>query len=252
MDAITTIIVAVIGTWIAAVGSGMVVVMWKLNISVTKLNSNMERHEERLDGHDERLKKHSHHIFGKGGKVCKVAILFALLMFLPGCQLLGLDMEQAQAEAQETSDALYILEKRIPAVEATIDQLNVLYDAAIERGDPKEVARIGQNLKKQYEDLRLSKEEEQKLSGVLEKRVEQFKSAKDTRGYMQAALGLFGGVFGTFFTGLGVVKRREKLISVTAKNIDEQFGTESLDAFKKLQTGSLDKAERNLLDRLRK
>lgn len=247
MDAINTIIVAVLGTWFGAIGIAIVAVLWKLNTTVTRLNSNMDHVDERLDGHDERLDKHSNHIFGKAAKI---VVLFALLMILPGCSLFGLDMEQAQADAEETASALEIVNKRVPAIEASIDNLVLLYDAAVEREDYDEAKRLALELQSEVKNLELTVEEKTQLTATFDKQVSAFKNAKDTRGYLQAALGLFGGVFATFFGGRGMLKRRDKIIRTTASNYDEADG--DVTTLKMLQRERLDQTERDLLSKLRK
>lgn len=234
MDAITTIIVAVLGTWIAAVGSGMVVVMWKLNTTTTKLISSMERHEERLDGHDERLQEHSDHLFKKG---CKVLLLMALLLFLPSCSLLGLDMEQAQADAEETASALEIVANQADAVAQEIVRLEEVWKNAESSNDIERMREVWPQLQSSYQLAKLKKVELKEIQVVFNNRVEQFKEAKDTKGYLQAALGLLGGVAAVFFPGLAAIKRRNKLIDV---------------ALPKKSGDALSNRQQALLDKIRK
>ncbi|MEE9312185.1 MAG: hypothetical protein V3V10_07195 [Planctomycetota bacterium] len=238
----TNIIGSLISGGILLALGGMIAALFKVNTNLTRLNVQHESTVQRLDRLENPRK-------GRVSTALLVLLMF-LALFVSGCSLFGLDMEQAQADAEQTASALEIINKRVPAIEASIDNIVLLYDAAIERGDFEEAKRLAVELQREVKNLELTVDDKNELTATFGKQVSAFKNAKDTRGYLQAALGLFGGVFATFFGGRGMLKRRDKIIRTTASNYDEADG--DLPTLKTLQRERLDQSERDLLSKLRK
>ncbi|MDC1142115.1 hypothetical protein OAU50_03415 [Planctomycetota bacterium] len=254
----TTIMNQVISGGIIAALTGIVAYLFKINTALSRLMLHQEQHNVRLDKLEtqEPANNGQHRgtdarSFKRGSASTWLLVLLGVFAFsvLSGCKLLGLDMEQAQQDAEETSVAMELLVDKAEAISIHIAQLEESWKQADADNDIERMGKLWPQLQAAYKDARLSKTEIDQLQVVFSKRVTAFKEAKDTTGYLQAALGLFAGGLSAFFPGLSMIRRRDRIIKTTAQNVTNGDGR--LARVKELQKQTLTPSDALLLDQLR-
>ncbi|MDC1142314.1 hypothetical protein OAU50_04425 [Planctomycetota bacterium] len=255
MDGMTILNQVISGGIIAAL-TGIVAYLFKINTALSRLMFRQEQHDmrlEKLEGKSSR--NNGQHSTGRqttrgtAMNVCLLALVVTMLLFLPGCKLLGLDMEQAQQDAEETSVAMELLVEKAETISNHIARLEDSWETAEADNDIERMGKLWPQLQAAYKDARFTKDEIDELQSIFNKRITAFRDAKDTRGYLQAALGLFAGGLSAFFPGISMIRRRDRIIKTTARNV--RNGDGSLARVKELQKQSLTPSDALLLDQLR-
>ncbi|MEE9311300.1 MAG: hypothetical protein V3V10_02695 [Planctomycetota bacterium] len=259
MDGITIINQVISGGVIIALSS-IVAFMFKINTALSRMMVRQEQQEARLmlletskpSAGNNGQHKATNRIAKRGGALtwALMALLLTVMSLLSGCQLFGLDMDQAQRDAQETSVAMELLVEKAEVISNHIASLEHDWQQAEADNNIERMTKLWPQLQAAYQDARLSKTELTELQGVFNKRITAFKEAKDTTGYLQAALGLFAGAASAFFPGLSMIRRRNRIIKTTARNVKEGQG--SLDKIKALQSKYLSSIDRTILNKIRK
>jgi len=257
MDGVTILNQVISGGIIVAL-TGIVSYLFKINSALARLMTRQEQQDARLMllEADKPISGNGQHrvqirTAKRGGALTWALILLAILALstLSGCQLLGLDLEQAQRDTEETSQAMELLVEKAEVISDHIARLEDSWQQAEAGNNIEQMIQIWPKLQTAYQDSKLTKTELAELQAVFHGRVAAFREAKDTTGYLQAALGLLAGAASAFFPGLGMIRRRNRIIKTTARNVEQANG--NLDRIKMLQKNSLLPDEVLLLDSLR-
>lgn len=167
--------------------------------------------------------------------VATMLALLTLVAFLSGCSLLGIDTEQAAAEAEAYAAELQPVAEKLTALEAKSAQLIEQAEVARTKGDLQAYAELTRQVAVVAREIDLGRKDYDRVANAYNMAVKRFEDAKGAGDYITGVLGLIGGVLGMFGIGFPAVKRRDRALALTAANADNSLDQKALDAFKAAQ-----------------
>lgn len=173
--------------------------------------------------------------------VLTVATLLALLTlvaFLSSCSLLGIDTEQAAAEAEAYAAELQPVAEKLTALEAKSQQLIEAAEVARTKGDLQAYAELTRQVAVVAREIDLGRKDYDRVANAYKMAVKRFEDAKGAGDYITGVLGLIGGVLGMFGIGFPAVKRRDRALALTAANIETGLSDEEKGNLLTLQSRS--------------
>lgn len=165
-----------------------------------------------------------------------ILALLTLAAFLSSCSLLGIDTEQASAEAEAYAAQLQPVADKLTALDAKSRQLIEQAEIARTKGNLQAYAELTRQVAEVAREIDLGKKDYERVAVAYQQAVKRFEDAKGAGDYLTGILGLLAGVLGMFGIGVPAIKRRDRALALTAANIETGLSEEELGNLKTLQS----------------